>query len=201
MQLLTPFWTSNQHCTLINRTSANTSIFPLLTILVMLVRWWYMQSLQGMRWQVLALADLPICRSAETGMLPRVAANQLSRWLKEFSDCTINSSRRQFTMFSSRLHWLLWGHAITGCIQVEWFLWLILLHIISLCLGGTSGQEKQKSCWDNEIQHCMHHSAHESCFRYCTYIVVHLLNQTVVGPWSLQLSRPTDNAWYLSRLE
>jgi len=111
--------------------------------------------LQGTVSLLLAMADLPIARTAENCMLASVAATKLLRWLKELSGCSISSSRTMSRISSSQLPWSLWGCAIAGSKPVEWILRWIMLWILSTALAWTSGKQEQKSesRWWNPFVH------------------------------------------------
>jgi len=59
--------------------------------------------LQGTGWQLLAMADPPIGRTAENHMLASVAATKLLRRLKELLGCSISSSGTKSRKSSSKL--------------------------------------------------------------------------------------------------
>jgi len=46
------------------------------------------------------------------------------------------------------------------------------------------GRKNQNLSRDGDIHPRMHYYPHEKYFLYCTYIGLHLLNQTLAGPWT-----------------
>ena len=101
--------------------------------------------LEGRGWLLLAMADPPIGRTAEDGILAAVAATKLLRPLKELLGCSIGFSGTSSRMSSSKLPRLLWGCAIARSVPVEWILWRIMLPILSIFLAWTCGKEERKS--------------------------------------------------------
>jgi len=122
-------------------------IFPNLVMLVMLVMSFLLLLilLEGTCWWLLMMADPPIGRTAENHMLASVVATNLLRRLTELSGCSISFSGIQSSISSPKLPWSLWGCAIAGYVPDEWIIPWIMLQILSIISGRTSGEEEQYS--------------------------------------------------------
>jgi len=107
--------------------------------------------LPGTAWPLLAIANLPIGRTAENRMQASRAATKLLRWLNDMSGCSFSSAGSESRQPSSKPPWSLWGCAIARSVPVERMLQRIMRRILSIASEWTSGEEKWKlaSRWWN----------------------------------------------------
>ena len=151
---------------------------------------------QGTGWLLLAMAHLPIGRTAENRMLASVAATKLLRQLKELLRCSISSSGMWLRKSSTKLPWSLSGCAIAGFVPVEWILLQIKLRRLSISMTWISceGEWKSASRWRKT-------SVDETLTAWLMFLVSLLVYAPPPGPnsghtlnWSVEQA---DGQWWM----